>query len=161
MMAGCPSFRDVPVSHQSSFFGTALPAFIWRWRFVLFALCVVVFCYGYFRPTPAPEFFKDSDKLEHVIAFLGLGLSSMLVTRSWRRAWMPWLLLILAAPLAEGLQHILQPVTRQFSGGDVVGNLIGVLLAAIVWRCVSRWVTCTNNNICTTSHTPGGDLARH
>ena len=130
-----------PVSAQR-FLGTTLPALIWRGRFVLFVACVLVFCYGYYRPTPPPEFFSESDKVEHVLAFSGLGLCSALVAASARvqmRA-LVWGLLFVAAPLTEWLQHILQPATRDFSLGDIAGNLTGAVLALIVWHWVRRWV---------------------
>ena len=40
----------------------------------------------------------------------------------------------------EWLQHALQPGTRDFSLGDIAGNLVGVVLAALAWRIIIRWL---------------------
>ncbi|WP_269499616.1 hypothetical protein [Castellaniella sp. S9] len=124
----------------------ALPGLIWRHRLALFCVCLAVFCYGVFRPESPPELFYESDKAMHVLAFMGLGLCAALAACGHRWAWAVWPALIAAAPLVEWLQHALQPATRDFSLGDITGNLIGVALAALVWGLVLRWLKLAANN---------------
>lgn len=118
----------------------AVPQRLWRWRTPLFFLCLGIFCWGVFRPDSPPELFEDSDKALHVLAFMGLGLCSALAAAGRRGAAWVWPALLLAAPLTEWAQHALQPATRDFSLGDILGNLAGVALAALLWRLVRRWV---------------------
>lgn len=115
-----------------------LPTLVWRYRLLLFCACLAVFCYGVFRPESPPELFQESDKALHVLAFLGLGLCSALVACGRRAAWVVWPALIVAAPVVEWLQHVLQPASRDFSTGDIASNLIGVALAALAWRVLRR-----------------------
>lgn len=107
-------------------------------RYLLFVLCCAALAYGLFRPESPPQFFDDSDKLMHLLAFGALGLSARL---AFVRApgWLLWGLLLLAAPLAEWLQHKWQPY-RQFSQADMLANLLGVALAALgCWLAVVLW----------------------
>ncbi|MER1968524.1 hypothetical protein [Castellaniella sp. GW247-6E4] len=116
-----------------------LPSLVWRYRLALFFACLAVFCYGVFRPESPPELFQESDKAMHVLAFLGLGLCGALAVHGRRGAWAVWPALVAAAPLVEWLQHVLQPATRDFSLGDILGNLAGAMLAAMVWRLALGW----------------------
>jgi VanZ family protein len=100
-------------------------------RFLLFLVCCALLGYGLFRPQSPPEFFVNSDKFMHVLAFAGLAFSARL---AFVRVpgWLLWSLLLVLAPLAEWLQHRWQPV-RQYSHEDMLANLAGVLLALLVW----------------------------
>jgi len=122
-----------------SIFRDILPALVWRHRLALFCACLAVFCYGVFRPESPPELFNESDKAMHVLAFLGLGLCGALAAYGRRGAWGVWPALAAAAPLVEWLQHALQPATRDFSLGDIGGNLAGAALAAFAWWLALRW----------------------
>lgn len=107
-------------------------------RFCLFALCCGLLGYGLFRPESPPDFFDDSDKLMHLLAFGALSLSARL---AFVRVpgWLLWGLLLVAAPLLEWLQHKWQPY-RQFSQADMLANLLGVLLAALgCWLAALLW----------------------
>ncbi|OWK42562.1 VanZ like family protein [Pseudomonas oleovorans subsp. oleovorans] len=108
-------------------------------RVPLFVLCVLVFCYGVFRPEPPPELFQDSDKLWHVLAFFGLSLCARLAFPRLAGGWL-WPLLLVLAPLVEWLQHWLQ-ASRHFSLGDIQANVLGVLLALLLsglWQLLAR-----------------------
>lgn len=118
----------------------AIALLVWRHRLRLFLACLAVFCYGVFRPESPPELFQESDKVMHVLAFLVMGLCSALAAWGRRYAWLVWPALAAAAPLVEWLQHALQPGTRDFSLGDIAGNLVGVVLAALAWRIIIRWL---------------------
>lgn len=106
---------------------------LWRRRVVIFLLCLAVFCYGVFRPESPPDFFPHSDKFLHVLAYFGLSGCAALAMHGRRHAAWTWVMLLLAAPGVEYLQHILQPA-RNFSLGDAAANLGGLLLAALVWH---------------------------
>jgi hypothetical protein len=104
-------------------------------------LCVLVFCYGVFRPEPPPELFEDSDKLWHVLAFIGLSFSSRVAFHRLS-GWLLWPALFALAPLVEWLQHQLQ-ASRQFSLGDIQANLLGVFLTLLLFGALHllrrRW----------------------
>lgn len=99
-------------------------------RVPLFVLCVTLFCYGVFRPEPPPQLFQDSDKLWHVLAFIGLSVSTRLAFVRIS-GWLLWPLLFGLAPLVEGLQQWLQ-ASRHFSLGDIQANLLGVFVALLL-----------------------------
>jgi VanZ family protein len=107
-----------------------------RHRRGIFILCLLAFSYGVFRPEPPPQLFEDSDKAWHILAFAGLGFSAALALDRLP-AWLLWSAMIAAAPLIEWLQHIAQPV-REFSAGDIWGNLVGVLLGYLAWMMFRR-----------------------
>ena len=107
-------------------------------RVLLFVVCCAALSYGLFRPESPPEFFEDSDKWMHLLAFGALGLSARLAF-AWVPGWLLWGLLLGAAPLLEWLQHKWQPY-RQFSQADMLANLLGVLLAALAcWLSALLW----------------------
>ena len=103
-------------------------------RFAVFVLCVTVFCYGVFRPQPPPELFQDSDKLWHVLAFIGLSFSTRLAFPRIS-GWLLWPALFGLAPLVEGLQQWLQ-ASRHFSLGDIQANLLGVLVSLLLFSAI-------------------------
>ncbi len=104
---------------------------VWRYRRLLFVLCLLVFCYGVFRPEPPPDLFQDSDKFLHVLGFGGLSFSARLAFDRVP-AWLIWPALVAMAPLIEWLQHVAQPL-RHFNSGDIQANLIGVALGCLAW----------------------------
>ncbi|MBV6272970.1 hypothetical protein KVP09_08570 [Alcaligenaceae bacterium CGII-47] len=109
---------------------------IWQFRRPLFLGCLLVFCYGVFRPEPPPDLFQDSDKALHILAFAGLSFSARLgLDRA--PAWLLWPALVVLAPLTEWLQHIVQP-TREFSLGDIQANLAGIVLGSLTWMIFRR-----------------------
>lgn len=54
-------------------------------RWGVFLLCAGVVAYGIFRATPPPQLFHQSDKVGHVLAFLGLSLTAW-----WAFRRVPW-----------------------------------------------------------------------
>lgn len=100
-------------------------------RLLVFVVCCAMLGYGLFRPESPPEFFVNSDKFLHLLAFAGLALSARLAF-SRAAGWWLWSVLLALAPLAEWLQHRWQPV-RQYSHEDMLANLAGVLLALLAW----------------------------
>lgn len=109
---------------------------LWRCRRGLFVLCLLVFCYGVFRPEPPPDLFQDSDKFLHVLAFAGLSWSAGLAFDR-APAWLVWPVLAAMAPLVEWLQHVAQPM-REFSPGDIQANFAGVALGYVAWLAIKR-----------------------
>lgn len=110
--------------------------FLYRIRYFLFLICLVILLYGILRPESPPNLFSDSDKFLHFIAFFGFSL----VTRfafCKKAIWLVWLVLFLSAPGLEYLQHDLQ-ASREFSIGDIMGNLSGVITAFILWKLVLK-----------------------
>lgn len=103
------------------------------WRLVTFCGCCVLLSYGLFRPLPPPEFFDQSDKLQHLLAFAGLALTCrMAFPQVSNRLF--WTLILPLAPLLEWLQHVLQPLTRNFSLNDALANFAGLMLAGVIWQ---------------------------
>ena len=97
---------------------------------LLVTYCILLF-YGLFRPEAPPNPFELSDKLMHLLAFVALALSSRWAFA--RIAALPlWGGLFALALMLEWLQHLLQPV-REFSQGDMLANVLGVLLGLIAW----------------------------
>jgi hypothetical protein len=122
--------------------GRLVPALIWRLRLALFLACFAVFCYGMFSASVETGLsFDQADKVLHLLAFTGLGLCSALAASGRRLATRVWPVLFVAAPLTEYLQHLLQPVSRTFSAGDIAANLAGTLLALLIWRLLAAWLT--------------------
>ncbi|SHM92991.1 hypothetical protein [Phytopseudomonas punonensis] len=102
-------------------------------RKLLFLACCAGLAYGLFRPEPPPDLFEESDKLLHLIAFVGLALVTRIAFPS-TPGLLLWPLLYIQAPLLEWLQHVLQP-TREFSVMDVLANLCGISIALMLWVC--------------------------
>lgn len=97
---------------------------------LLFFIALIVLCYGLFRPEPPMKLFKDSDKVLHLVAFLGV---SFLGRIALPRAnpiiyWASWLIL---AGLLEYLQGEWQP-HRRFSILDAYANAAGVLASFVI-----------------------------
>lgn len=105
-------------------------------RFFLFAVCSALLSYGLFRAESPPNPFENADKVLHLLAFGATALSTRLAFPRLP-GWLLWGLLLAAAPFSEWLQHYLQP-TRQFSVGDILANLTGVVLAWLAWQVLSR-----------------------
>lgn len=109
---------------------------IYRFRYVLFLICLAVLLWGILRPAPPPMLFAQSDKWLHFMAFLGFSLTTRFAF-CHRAIWLVWIMLLLSAPGLEFLQVTLQ-TTRQFSWGDVAGNLSGVITALLIWMLFIR-----------------------
>ena len=119
-----------------------VPALIWRLRLALFLVFLAIFCYGMFSASVDTGLrFDQADKVLHILAFVGLGLCSALAASGRRLSARVWPALFAAAPLTEYLQHLLQPVSRTFSFGDIAANLTGTLLALLIWRLLAAWLT--------------------
>ena len=105
---------------------------------VVFILALAILAYGIFRPTPPPELFNNSDKVGHVIAFLGVSFVGRLALHSIPAAlyWGIWFIL---AGLLEYLQHEFRP-ERYFSLQDAYANTAGVVIAIIATLLVGRFI---------------------
>jgi VanZ family protein len=102
---------------------------VWlRWG--VFLLCAAAVAYGIFRPTPPPQFFSGSDKVGHVLAFLGLSLTAWLAFRHVRWFYF-WPVLLVLAPLSEYLQGEVRPM-RVYSINDSYANIAGVAIALLM-----------------------------
>ena len=110
--------------------------FLYRIRYFLFLVCSVILLYGILRPESPPNLFTHSDKYLHFIAFFGFSLVTRFAFCN-KGIWLVWLALFLSAPGLEYLQHYLQ-VSREFSKGDMLGNLSGVVTAFILWKLLLK-----------------------
>ena len=109
-----------------------------RWiRRTLFVIYTALLLYGLFRPEGPPSLFKNSDKMLHFLAFAGFAFSARLAFAR-ESAWKVWSLIIIWAPISEGLQHQVQS-SRYFSWLDIVANLTGVAIGALCW-----WIALTS-----------------
>ena len=106
--------------------------FLYRIRYALFLICLATLLYGILRPESPPQLFTQSDKYLHFVAFLGFSLATRFAF-CHKAIWAVWIALVMSAPGLEFLQHYLQ-ASRQFSWGDVAGNLSGVIAAFIIWK---------------------------
>ena len=98
-------------------------------RWGIFLLCAALVAYGIFRPTPL-QFLNQSDKVGHVLAFLGLSLTAWMAFRQARWFYF-WPVLFGLAPLLEYLQGELRPL-RVYSIDDSYANLAGVAIALLL-----------------------------
>lgn len=101
---------------------------VWiRWG--VFLACAAAVAYGIFRPTTPPQLFHQSDKVGHVLAFLGLSLTAWWAFRqvSW---FYFWPVLFGLAPLLEYLQGEYRPL-RVYSIDDSYANMVGVAIALL------------------------------
>jgi VanZ family protein len=107
------------------------PRFSLAWfRWGVFLLCTAVVAYGIFRSTPPPQLFSGSDKIEHVLAFLGLSLTARWAFRHVRWFYF-WPVLLAIAPLSEYFQGEIRPM-RVYSINDSYANIGGVAIALLV-----------------------------
>ena len=106
------------------------------WRWLPFLLCAAALAYGVFRRQPPPEFFLQSDKVLHVLAFTGLALCTRLAIYSAPVRWVV-LGLLCAAVGTEYLQHWVQPL-RMFSFYDAASNMVGVMLGLLCWAVLMQ-----------------------
>ena len=104
----------------------------YRVRLWLFLAYLVLLVWGLLNSQGPPEPIAHSSVVLHMIGFFGLALSARyaLDRLSGR---VLWPLLLLSAPALEALQALVQPVTRQFSALDIAGNLLGIVLAHLLW----------------------------
>lgn len=110
-----------------------------RWAIATFLICLVAVLYALFRPEPPEQYFYQSDKWGHVLAFAALGITARLAFLG-SPAVLIWLPLLCFAPLSEWFQHQWRPA-RFYSLDDALANIAGVLLAMavlLVWRYRSR-----------------------
>ena len=106
-------------------------------RWLLFVVVVAAVAYGLFRPEPPPMVFEQSDKVGHVLAFLGLSVSARWVF--WRaNAYLFWSVMLLLAPLLEYLQGVLRP-SRFFSIEDGYANMLGVAVGLVLMLLYSAF----------------------
>lgn len=103
-------------------------------RWGLFLLCAAIVAYGIFRPTPPPQLFHQSDKVGHLLAFLGLSLTAWWAFRHVRWFYF-WPVLFALAPLLEYLQGAFLPL-RVYSMDDSYANLVGVAIALLCVACL-------------------------
>ena len=80
--------------------------------------------------------FKQSDKLLHLVAFFGFAIISRFAFIHFHGIKV-WLSILACAPLLEYLQQVFQP-NRHFSEQDAIANILGVILAWIVWMLLMK-----------------------
>lgn len=98
-----------------------------RWPLrVAFVLCLAVVLYLALDPAPLIKG-VSSDKVNHVLAFFGLGV---LLRFGWPRFRLVWAALALLALgiLIEVVQHY---IGRDAAFGDVLADIVGLALAAL------------------------------
>ena len=105
-------------------------------RRCLFVLYTGLLIYGLFRPAGPTNLFITSDKALHFLGFAGFAFTTRLAFAR-ESAWKVWGLIILWAPISEGLQHNIQP-SRQFSWLDICANFAGVAAGALCWWITAR-----------------------
>lgn len=110
---------------------------LFKFRFLFFAVYLLALFYGLFSSNLPTGMITSSDKLMHLVAFIGLGLISRF-TFIRSAGLLVWSVLFVSAPILEYLQPILAP-QRVFSFLDIVANLAGITLALIIWLCVGRY----------------------
>ncbi len=107
-------------------------------RYCLLLIYCVLLGWGLFRPEspPQPAWLPQADKFEHLLAFavLALGVRALVPARL---SLICWSLLLLAAPVLEWLQGVLQPA-RQFSLLDAAANTAGILTGLLLWHLTNR-----------------------
>lgn len=116
---------------------------LYQFRYVIFLVCLSILLWGIFRPESPPQPFDNADKIWHTLAFFGFSLTARFAF-CHKAIWLVWIVLALSAPTLEYLQGLLQ-TSRQFSYGDMLGNLSGVVLAFTVWKLLLK--TNFNENI--------------
>jgi hypothetical protein len=99
-----------------------------RGRMLWFLMVLAALLWGVLRPEGPHEPFPFFAVGLHVLAFLALGLSARFAFQGVSAVWV-WVPLLVAAVGLELLQAVLQPDSRQFSVLDIVGNIVGVVLA--------------------------------
>lgn len=107
---------------------------LYRLRYLLFFIGLGILLWGIFKPTPPPYFFHHSDKLFHLLAFVGFSLITRYAFIHQPSIFI-WLYLMISAPLLEYLQHVLQS-QRQLSMEDAIANLLGVFIAFLLWQWI-------------------------
>lgn len=107
----------------------------YRVRIGLFFAVLVLLLWGLLKSEGPPEPFRHSSVVLHLIGFFGLALSARYALNRLS-ARVLWPLLLLSAPALEILQALVQPVTRQFSALDIAGNLLGIVLAHLLWSAL-------------------------
>lgn len=110
---------------------------LFKFRFLFFTVYLLAFFYGLFSLNLPTGMITNSDKLMHLMAFVGLGLISRF-TFIRSVGLLIWSVLFVSAPILEYLQPILAP-QRVFSFLDIVANLAGITLALIIWLCVGKY----------------------
>jgi len=102
---------------------------------VIAVLAIILF--SGLKPEPVPQMFEQQDKLHHLLGFAALAFSLRL---GFGRTHFGWLLAasLLAALLIE-LGQIFLP-HRTASMGDMLANILGVLLGAGCWLALEAWL---------------------
>ena len=104
------------------------------WSAFLVVLAIVL--YALFRPVPPEMIFENSDKVGHVIAFMALALTGRLALQVESKCF--WVLMFVLAFALEWLQGELRPL-RIFSYEDVYANMLGVLIAVVLFEGAVRY----------------------
>lgn len=118
---------------------------LFRYRFLFFTVYLLALFYGLFSSDLPTGMITSSDKLMHLMAFVGLGLISRF-TFIRSAGLLVWSVLFVSAPILEYLQPILAP-QRVFSFLDIVANLAGILLALIIWLLVGNYFMSLANRL--------------
>ena len=113
-------------------------------RYIIFLSVLGMLLWGLFRPTQPPQYFSHMDKVLHLTAFFVTALSARYASPP-SLALITWCLLLLLAPTLEYLQHHLQP-TRSFNYWDIFANLLGVILAWLVWPIIAYFTLPKHNS---------------
>lgn len=98
-------------------------------------LVVALVLYGLFQPQPPPHiFFPYDDKYQHVLAFAGLMISSLLL---WNERILRVTLIGLVLAVFAELVQPLVSLHRYGSISDGIANVCGVLLgvlSVVIWQ---------------------------
>lgn len=101
----------------------------WQLLFCLVLVAVLLLAW-----LPVSDVGTGSDKLNHVLAFVVLGLLAQAAWPSWRAMALAGLLVL------GGLIELVQAqVGRDASGGDWLADAVGLVMAVLLWFLSSVW----------------------
>jgi len=105
---------------------------------LLFITLLALLLWGVLRSTPPQQYFEESDKVLHLLAFTSVAFVGRLALLHMRGVFY-WPLILLGATSLELVQGWLW-TSRHFSLLDAAANVLGVLLAAVAYLVVKHLV---------------------
>ena len=105
---------------------------------LLFIALLALLLWGVLRSTPPQQYFDNSDKVLHLLAFGGVAFVGRLALLMMRGV-IYWPLCLAFSVGLELIQGVLW-TSRHFSGFDAASNFAGVLMAAVAYLVVKRIV---------------------